>query len=60
MACPGFLTVADIKGDVGATRDALLNGVGRQSNGFHTRDPILTQVCFLRHSAGKMLEGQHA
>jgi hypothetical protein len=34
--------------------------VDRQSNGFHTRDPILTQVCFLRHSAGKMLVGQQA
>jgi hypothetical protein len=23
LACPGFLTVADIKGNVGATRDVL-------------------------------------
>jgi hypothetical protein len=34
--------------------------VGRQSNGFHTRDPILTQVCFLRHSAANMPVGQEA
>jgi hypothetical protein len=26
----------------------LLNGMGRHSNWFHTLDPILTQVSFLR------------
>jgi hypothetical protein len=29
VACPGFLTVADIKGDVGATRVENLGGDGR-------------------------------
>ena len=53
VACPGFLTVADIKGDVGATREGYCGPQHRQEveNSFSGRStkytggpPILTQV----------------